>query len=110
MLNDKLVIYLINSCISFDVEDFIVIKEDGKNEQILYWNEEKLGQIPTEEQLDLAFQQYLIDQESVAYKEKRLAEYPDFREYLDGIVKGDQEQIQTYIDACLAIKQKYPKM
>ena len=44
-----------------------------------------------------------------AYKAKRAAEYPDFRDYLDGIVKGDQAQIQAYIDACQAVKTKYPK-
>lgn len=43
------------------------------------------------------------------YKRLRAAEYPDFRDYLDGIVKGDQAQIQAYIDACLAVKAKYPK-
>jgi hypothetical protein len=43
------------------------------------------------------------------YKSKRAAEYPDFREYLDGIVKGDQAQVQAYIDACNAVKAKYPK-
>lgn len=43
------------------------------------------------------------------YAELRSAEYPDFRDYLDGIVKGDQAQVQTYIDACLAVKAKYPK-
>lgn len=43
------------------------------------------------------------------YSELRAAEYPDFREYLDGIVKGDQTQVQAYIDACLAVKAKYPK-
>jgi len=46
---------------------------------------------------------------SEAYKEKRAAEYPSFTDYLDGIVKGDQEQIQAYIDACQAVKNKYPK-
>lgn len=46
---------------------------------------------------------------SEAYKEKRAAEYPDFRDYLDGIVKGDDAQVQAYIDACLAVKAKYPK-
>lgn len=46
---------------------------------------------------------------SEAYKAKRAQEYPDFRDYLDGIVKGDQAQIQAYIDACNAIKAKYPK-
>lgn len=46
---------------------------------------------------------------SEAYKELRAREYPDFREYLDGIVKGDNAQVQAYIDACLAVKNKYPK-
>ena len=47
--------------------------------------------------------------EANEYKVKRLSEYPDFREYLDGIVKGDATQIQAYIDACNAVKAKYPK-
>jgi len=46
---------------------------------------------------------------SEAYKEKRVAEYPSFIDYLDGIVKGDNAQVQAYIDACNAIKNKYPK-
>jgi len=28
---------------------------------------------------------------------------------LDGIVKGDQAQIDKYIADCLAVKEKYPK-
>ena len=44
-----------------------------------------------------------------AYKRQRAAEYPDFRDYLDGVVKGDQAQIDAYIAACLAVKAKYPK-
>ena len=43
------------------------------------------------------------------YQELRAAAYPDFRLYLDGIVKGDAAQVQTYIDDCLAVKAKYPK-
>ena len=43
------------------------------------------------------------------YKQQRAAEYPDFREYLDGVVKGDQAQIQAYVAACNAVKTKYPK-
>ena len=34
------------------------------------------------------------------YKEQRQAEYPDFKEYLDGIIKGDQTQIDKYIADC----------
>lgn len=44
-----------------------------------------------------------------AYKESRAAEYPPVTDYLDGIVKGDTAQVQAYIDACLAVKSKYPK-
>jgi len=43
------------------------------------------------------------------FADKRLKEYPDFKEYLDGIVKGDDAQIQKYINDCLAVKAKYPK-
>lgn len=43
------------------------------------------------------------------YKAKREAEYPDITNYIDGIVKGDNVQVQAYIDACLAVKAKYPK-
>jgi hypothetical protein len=46
---------------------------------------------------------------SVSYAQKRAAEYPDFRDYLDGVVKGDQAQIDKYIADCLAVKAKYPK-
>lgn len=44
------------------------------------------------------------------YKAKRALEYPNIKEYLDGVVKGDQAQIQAYIDACQAVKLKYPKV
>lgn len=43
------------------------------------------------------------------YQQDRAREYPDFRDYLDGVVKGDQAQIDAYIDACQAVKAKYPK-
>jgi hypothetical protein len=43
------------------------------------------------------------------YQRQRMLEYPDFTIYLDGIVKENQEQIQLYIDQCLAVKNKYPK-
>lgn len=44
-----------------------------------------------------------------SYVEKRAAEYPPMTDYLDGVVKGDQAQIDAYIAACLAVKAKYPK-
>jgi len=47
--------------------------------------------------------------ESNKYQRDRANEYPDFKDYLDGIVKGDQQQIDKYIADCLAVKAKYPK-
>jgi hypothetical protein len=58
----------------------------------------------------LAKQQELIaEYNSNQYQRDRSKEYPDFKDYLDGIVKGDQAQIDKYIADCLAIKTKYPK-
>ena len=48
--------------------------------------------------------------EMLDYAEKRQAEYPSIYDYLDGIVKGDQEQVAKYIAACQAVKEKYPKL
>ena len=43
------------------------------------------------------------------YQRQRSLEYPPMADYLDGIVKGDTAQVQAYVDACLAVKAKYPK-
>jgi len=44
-----------------------------------------------------------------AYIAKRAAEYPSITDYIDGVVKSDQAQIDKYIADCLAVKAKYPK-
>lgn len=41
------------------------------------------------------------------YQELRASAYPPAADYLDAIVKG--ESTQPYIDACLAVKVRYPK-
>ena len=43
------------------------------------------------------------------YQRDRKAEYPPATDYLDGIVKGDQAQIDKYIADCLAVKERFPK-
>lgn len=43
------------------------------------------------------------------YQRQRAREYPPMTDYLDGVVKGDQAQIDAYIAACQAVKAKYPK-
>lgn len=49
------------------------------------------------------------DEASKTYVERRAAEYPPITDWLDGMVKGDQAQMKAYVDACLAVKAKYPK-
>lgn len=64
---------------------------------------------PTREEVEAEVVRLQQEWENTEYQRLRAVEYPDFRDYLDGIVKGDSEQVQAYIDACLAVKSKYPK-
>ena len=50
-----------------------------------------------------------LEEAKTQYQRDRAAEYPPITDYIDGVVKGDQAQVQAYIDACLAVKAKYPK-
>ena len=43
------------------------------------------------------------------YQRDRKQEYPPIEDYIDGVVKGDQTQIDEYIQKCVAVKAKYPK-
>ena len=43
------------------------------------------------------------------YAENRQREYPPITDYIDGVVKSDQAQIDKYIADCQAVKAKYPK-
>jgi hypothetical protein len=49
------------------------------------------------------------DNSAIEYKILRAQEYPPITDYIDGVVKGDQQQIDDYIAKCLAVKAKYPK-
>ncbi len=46
---------------------------------------------------------------AMTYREWRAMEYPPIEDYVDGIVKGDQAQVDEYLAACQAVKAKYPK-
>ena len=63
----------------------------------------------SQEEITRREQEILAQIASITYTQRRAEAYPAFTEYLDGIVKGDQAQIQAYIDACLAVKARYPK-
>lgn len=79
---------------------------DGSQDEFI---KEGLVAITDEEArtLSSAAQQTLFA--SLTYAEKRRLEYPLFVDYIDGVVKGDQAQIDKYIADCLAVKAKYPK-
>ncbi len=63
----------------------------------------------TEEEIQAEIDRLKAAYAAKDYQRNRAKEYPDFREYLDGVVKGDQAQIDAYIAACMAVKEKYPK-
>jgi hypothetical protein len=64
---------------------------------------------PTKEEVETEVIRLQKEWEDTEYQRLRAKEYPDFKDYLDAVVKGDSEKIQEYIDACLAVKAKYPK-
>ena len=85
----------------------VILQNDGNGDYIKEWNLDIPK--PTMAQLD-AFEAQANEVERLnLVKANRANEYPDFKEYLDGIVKGDDAQIQKYINDCLAVKAKYPK-
>jgi len=63
----------------------------------------------TDEQIDDEIARLQAEYEAKQYQRNRALEYPPITDYLDGVVKGDQEQIDAYIAACQAVKTKYPK-
>jgi len=64
---------------------------------------------PTQTELETAWTEYQAEQNSTQYARSRALEYPPAEDYLDGIVKGDQAQVDKYIADCQAVKDKYPK-
>lgn len=66
---------------------------------------EGLASLTTEESI-IEFNDRLLRE----CQEVRKNAYPDIEDYIDAIVKQDEAQVQSYIDACLAVKSKYPKV
>ena len=64
---------------------------------------------PTDAEITAEVVRLQAEHEANEYQRKRAAEYPPMSDYLDGVVKGDQAQIDAYVAACLAVKAKYPK-
>lgn len=81
---------------------------EGSSIDGLSWLSDDID-IPSESDINLEIVRLQSEYDALEYQRLRAIEYPDFKDYLDGIVKGDQAQIDAYIAACLAVKEKYPK-
>lgn len=60
-------------------------------------------------QVDTEYANRQAEYLATQYQRQRANEYPPITDYLDGVAKGDQAQIDKYIADCLAVKAKYPK-
>jgi hypothetical protein len=74
----------------------------------LTWLSEDIKK-PTKAALEKEAARLQAEYDALEYQRLRAPEYPSMSDYLDGIVKGNEAQVQAYIDACLAVKAKYPK-
>ena len=85
------------------------------------WDQNYTGNIHEEGMIDTIYtkpsEQELIDKltelqteyDAQDYARKRKTAYPDIYEYMDGIVKNDQTQIDKYIADSQAVKARYKK-
>ena len=74
----------------------------------LEWND-KIQTQPTDAEIQAEIVRLQTEYDNNKYQRDRQPNYPPMTDYLDGIVKGDQAQIDKYIADCLAVKEKYPK-
>ena len=74
----------------------------------IVWKDKTQTQ-PTLEEVNAEIVRLQAEYDAKEYQRLRVKEYPPYTDYLDGIVKGDNAQVQAYINACLAVKAKYPK-
>ena len=103
-LSSKIRIYLDREV---DFTKDVRLQDDGDGAYIKEWNVAEVQ--PTEEQLN-AFESEADAVEALnQVYANRKAEYPDIYDYMDGIVKSDQAQIDKYIADSQAVKARYPK-
>lgn len=65
--------------------------------------------LPPKAECEAEIARLQAEYDALEYQRLRAPEYPPMQDYLDGVVKGDQSQVDAYIAACLAVKEKYPK-
>lgn len=88
----------------FSSYDYIIT--DSNDYDTLVWNDsyEKPTKQFLENKIDL-----IKTSQLTCIHQLRVKAYPPIEDYLDGIVKGDQSQVNKYIAECQAVKVLYPK-
>jgi len=84
---------------------FVLIGEDFSN---IKWLDKNVP-LPTLEELNEEKERLQNIEDANDYKRLRRNEYPPIEDYIDAVVKQDNQLIQAYIDKCNAVKLKYPK-
>lgn len=77
-------------------------------DDVIRWDNPQIAPV-TDAQINAEIIRLQAEYNAKQYQRNRAAEYPPITDYIDGVVKGDQAQIDKYIADCLAVKAKYPK-
>lgn len=103
--------HIVNYLQGINYEAWKVDKDLEATEEVIVGKDEEDNDI-VESRLVNVYEEVEVDIE--AWKKEnyallRKALYPPASEYLDAVVKGDEEAQQAYIDACLHAKERFPK-
>jgi hypothetical protein len=100
-----------------DVDYHLVDFHDGNGVQLVWLHEH--DPTPDLNSIEAETAVWQAEQDAIAYRDKRVAEYPPMQDYIDAQVKKASSdpavreaglaQEASYISACAAIKTKYPK-
>ena len=97
---------IIDAIISLKADAKVIIKDEDYD--TIIWEDGNPTNI-TQEQIETKLVELTTAYTSKEYQRKRKPEYPDIYDYMDGVVKNDQVQIDKYIADCQAVKSKYLK-
>ena len=85
---------------------FFVMEGEDAYENIKQWF---VDTPPSKDDVIAEANRLEVEHQLTQYQRDRAQKYPPITDYLDGLVKGDQAQIDKYIADCLAVKAMYPK-
>lgn len=107
-LNDKIVAYLTVNNISFTSEDFTTGQPVGEPDQILHWDSNILGNIPSEEQMNSAWEIYNNQQTTAANKRARSIAYQKESDPLFFKAQRGEVTMEEWLAKVEEIKARYP--